>query len=134
MHSILARSLALLSVSTYFSTVSILPQTSPDLQNALGYNIAEATFSPSTVIDSKTSLATSVSTIPSDKSSSTIPLNQRRNTDTEHKKKLPPRNLGPFGQEGFNLATYLDTDLSNTVVAVTSQILAPVPSITSDPS
>ncbi|TGO28540.1 hypothetical protein BPAE_0026g00300 [Botrytis paeoniae] len=134
MHITPARSLAILSIFTYSSTALVLQQTSAGLQNYLEYNFAEPTVSPATVIASKTFFPTSVSTITSDKSSPAIALDQGANAGTEPGEKLHARNLGPLGQEGFNIATYLHTNPSNIEVAVTSQILAPVPSITADPS
>ncbi|KAF5872971.1 uncharacterized protein Bfra_008248ib [Botrytis fragariae] len=133
MHITLSRSLAILGVFAYSSTALILQQTPTGLQNDLGYNVAERTISP-TVIDFKTFLPTSVSVTPSNKSSPAIALEQSENADTGPEEKLHARNLGPLGQEGFNIATYLNTNPTNTEVAVTSQILAPVPSITADPS
>ncbi|TGO46571.1 hypothetical protein BCON_0317g00070 [Botryotinia convoluta] len=133
MHITLARSLTILGIFTYSFTALILQQTSAGLQNDLGYNVAEPTVSP-TVIDSKTLLTSSVFATSSDISLPAISIDERINTGTEPGKKLHERNLGPLGQEGFNIATYLHTNPSNIEVAVTSQILAPVPSITADPS
>ncbi|KAF7898432.1 hypothetical protein EAF00_004878 [Botryotinia globosa] len=52
--------------------------------------------------------------------------------DLEPEANLHARNLGPFGQEGFNIATHLSSNPTHTESAVTSQILAPVPSLTAD--
>ncbi|KAF7952266.1 uncharacterized protein EAE97_001763 [Botrytis byssoidea] len=54
--------------------------------------------------------------------------------DLEPEANLHARNLGPFGQQGFNIATYLNSNPTHTESAVTSQIIAPVPSITADSS
>ncbi|TGO17545.1 hypothetical protein BTUL_0016g00080 [Botrytis tulipae] len=133
MHITLARSLAILGVFTYSSTALVLQQPSAGLQNDLGYDAAEPTISPAAV-DSQTSLPRSLSPTPSDKSSSAIILDQPVAADTAPDAKLHARNLGPFGQQGFNIATYLNNNPTQTESAVTSQILAPVPSITADSS
>ncbi|KAF7933610.1 uncharacterized protein EAE98_003319 [Botrytis deweyae] len=134
MHITLAHSLAILSILTYSSTALVLQQTSAGLQNDSEYDgAAEQTISPPTAIDSNPLFPRSLSTIPSDKSSPTIILDELIDADIAPEAKLPARNLGPLGQEGFNIATYL-TNPINTQAAVTSQILAPAPSITADPS
>ncbi|KAF7889634.1 uncharacterized protein EAF02_002049 [Botrytis sinoallii] len=134
MHITLAHSLAILSILTYSCTALVLQQTTVGLQNDSEYDgAAEQTISPPTAVDSNPFFPRSLSTIPSDKSSPTIILDEPMDAGTASGAKLPARNLGPLGQEGFNIATYL-TNPTNTQAAVTSQILAPAPSITADPS
>lgn len=129
MHITLAHSLATLSIFTFSSTALVLQQPSASLQNDLGYDVAEPTISPPTAIDFKTFLPSSLSAASSDKPSSEIILDQPMAANTAPGAKLHARNLGPFGQEGFNIATYLNSNPTNTEVAVTSQVLA-APSIT----
>lgn len=115
MHITAARSLTLLGVLAYSSTASAWPQTSISPRNALEYNLAaEPTLSP----------------IPSDTSLPTIAIDQHSNTDTEPEDAHRARNLGPFGQEGFNIATYRTGAPTDAEVVATSPIPTPVPSIT----
>ncbi|CCD44648.1 hypothetical protein BofuT4_P055490.1 [Botrytis cinerea T4] len=115
MHITAARSLTLLGVFAYSSTASAWPQTSISPQNALECNLAaEPTLSP----------------IPSDTSLSMIAISQHINTDTEPEDAHHARNLGPFGQEGFNIATYRTGAPTDAEVVATSPIPTPVPSIT----
>ncbi|TGO39752.1 hypothetical protein BHYA_0048g00170 [Botrytis hyacinthi] len=130
----LAHPLAILSIFIYSSTALVLQQTSAGLQNDLGYDVAEPTDFPTAAVDSKSFFPTSLSPAPSAKSSPATILDQPMAADTTPEAKLHARNLGPFGQEGFNIATHLNSNPTNTEVAVTSQILAPVPSITADAS
>ncbi|KAK6599686.1 hypothetical protein H4I95_08561 [Botrytis cinerea] len=117
MHITAARSLTLLGVFAYSSTASAWPQTSISPQSALEYNLAaEPTLSP----------------IPSDTSLSMIAISQHINTDTEPEDAHHARNLGPFGQEGFNIATYRTGAPTDAEVVATSPIPTPVPSITAD--
>ncbi|KAM0171495.1 hypothetical protein ACHAPF_008097 [Botrytis cinerea] len=115
MHITAARSLTILGVFAYSSTASAWPQTSISPQNALEYNLAaEPTLSP----------------IPSDTSLSMIAISQHIDTDTEPEDAHHARNLGPFGQEGFNIATYRTGAPTDAEVVATSPIPTPVPSIT----
>ncbi|KAK6607748.1 hypothetical protein H4I96_03983 [Botrytis cinerea] len=123
MHITAARSLTLLGVFAYSSTASAWPQTSISPQSALEYNLAaEPTLSP----------------IPSDTSLSMIAISQHINTDTEPEDAHHARNLGPFGQEGFNIATYrtgaptdaeVDLSWSREFLTPTTTIIVPASTI-----